>query len=207
MTKIVCIGQPKTGTKSLAAIFTNLNYKVSLNPCNIVIKKLKGYIETVQINNVFIDLNNFFNNISYLHSNLNTIDFFHDVPYSFNYKLINEQYPDTKYILTIRDENDWFNSLLYYQHIPNMVNKNLLNIIYREYVILEEHKPKVIDLYRKYNADAITYFKDKPDKILILNLCEKNKNEKDLLDKIGSFIGKEIPSYFIFQHINKGTYK
>jgi hypothetical protein len=133
-------------------------------------------------------------------------DFFHDVPYSFNYKLINEQYPDTKYILTIRDENDWFNSLLYYQHIPNMVNKNLLNIIYGKYVILEEHKPEVIYLYRKYNADVITYFKDKPDKLLILNLCEIN-NEKDILNKICSFIGKEIQSDFIFPHINKGTYK
>jgi hypothetical protein len=205
--KIICVGQPKTGTKTLAAIFINLNYKVSGNPYNVIIKNPEGYIETCKIDNIFIDLNKFFNNISYLHDNLNMFDFFHDVPYSCNYKLINEQYPDTKFVFTIRDENDWFKSLLHYQQIPNSVNKNLLNIMYGEYVILEEHKPKVIDLYRKYNADVITYFKDKPDKLLIINLCEKNKDERLILDQIGSFIGKEIPSDFIFPYINKGTYK
>jgi hypothetical protein len=202
--KIICVGQPKTGTKTLAAIFTHLNYKVSGNPHNVVIKKSKGYIETMKIDNAYIDINHFFNNINYLHENLNMFDFFHDVPYSFNYKLINEQYPDTKFIFTTRDENDWFNSLLYYQKI--YVNKNIINILYRQYIILEEHKPKVIDLYRKYNADVIIYFKDKPDKLLIINLCEKNKDEKDILDKIGSFIGNEIPSDFIFPHVNAQLY-
>jgi hypothetical protein len=205
--KIICVGQNKTGTLTLTHIFKELKYKVSGDPYNVVIKKPKGYIETMQIDNAFIDLNNFFNNISYLYDNLNMFDFFHDMPYLFNYKLINEQYPDSKFILTTRDENDWFKSLLEYTKRPNMFNKNLLNIMYGEYVILEEHKPKVIDLYRKYNADVITYFKDKPDKLLIINLCEKNKDERLILDQIGSFIGKEIPSDFIFPYINKGTYK
>jgi|688.fasta_scaffold82482_4 hypothetical protein len=163
--KIICVGQLKTGTKTLAAIFNHLNYKVSGNPHNVVIKKPKGYIETMKIDNTFIDLNKFFNNINYLHDNLKNFDFFHDVPYSFNYKLINEQYPDTKFIFTIRDENDWFNSLLHYQKI--YVNKNIINILYHQYIILEEHKAAVINLYRKYNADIIAYFKDKPDKLLI----------------------------------------
>jgi len=204
--KIICVGQPKTGTKTLATIFYNLNYKVSGNPYNVVIKKPKGYIETMKIDNAFIDLNKFFNNINYLHDNLKNFDFFHDVPYSFNYKLINEQYPDTKFILTTRDENDWFNSLLRYQQIPHFVNKNLLNILYGEYVILEEHKPKVIGLYRKYNADVIAYFKDKPDKLLIINVCEKNKDKRLILDQIGSFTGNEIPSGFIFPHANAQLY-
>lgn len=203
--KIICVGQPKTGTKTLAAIFTHLNYKVSGNPHNVVIKKPKGYIETMKIDNTFIDLNNFFNNISYLHINLNMFDFFHDIPYSFNYKLIYEQYPDSKFIFTIRDENDWFNSLLHYQK-TKAVNKNLLNIIYGEYIILQEHKSKVIDLYRKYNANIIAYFKDKPDKLLIINLCEKNKDEQLILNKIESFINNKIPSDFIFPHVNSQVY-
>ena len=78
--------------------------------------------------------------------------------------------------------------------------------MYGEYVILEEHKPKVIDLYRKYNSDVIAYFKDKPDKLLIINVCQKNKDERLILDKIGSFTGNEIPSDFIFPHANAQLY-
>ena len=53
--KIVCVGQPKTGTKTLAAIFRNLNYKVSSNPENAIIKRPKGYIETMKVNNSYIN--------------------------------------------------------------------------------------------------------------------------------------------------------
>lgn len=204
--RIICIGQPKTGTKTMSSIFYQFKYKVSMNPINAVIKKPRGYIETLQIDNGYIDLNNFFNNISYLHYNLNHFNFFHDAPYSFNYKLINEQYPDTKFILTIRDENDWFNSSLNYQHKFNMVNKNLLNIIYGQYIILEEHKSEVIALYRKYNNDVIAYFEDKADKLLIINVCDKNKDERNILNQIGSFINEEIPPDFIFPHANAQVY-
>ena len=204
--KIVCVGQPKTGTKTLAAIFRNLNYKVSSNPENAIIKRPKGYIETMKVDNAYINLNRFFNNIDYLHNNLKNLDFFHDVPYSFNYKLINEQYPGTKFIFTIRDENDWFNSLFNYQSIPNVVNKNLMNIVYGQYIINLKHKEEVINLYRKYNNDVIEYFKDKPDKLLVINVCEKNKDEKKILDQIGSFIGKKNPANLKFPHSNSQKY-
>jgi hypothetical protein len=202
--KIICVGQPKTGTKTLAEIFTLLGIKVSSNPN---IYKINN-IEYSEVNSIPIDTNNFFNNISYLQKNLEIFDFFHDIPYSFNYELIDKQYPDSKYILTIRDEEDWFKSLINYQHIPNMSSCSLLNVIYHHEIIMEEHKNEVIELYRKYNNDVITYFKDVPEKLLIINLCDKNKNknETDIIQKICQFTNLKTPNNFVLPHVNSQTY-
>jgi hypothetical protein len=183
--KIICVGQPKTGTKTLAEIFTLLGIKVSSNP------------------NIYK-----INNISYLQKNLEIFDFFHDIPYSFNYELIDKQYPDSKFILTIRDENDWFKSLINYQHIPNMSSCYLLNVMYHHEIILNEHKEDVIDLYQKYNNDVITYFKNTPEKLLIINLCDKNKNknETDIIQKICQFTNLKTPNNFVLPHVNSQTY-
>ena len=131
--KIICVGQLKTGTKTLKQIFEQLGIKVSSNPN---IYKINN-IEYSEVNSIPIDTNNFFNNISYLQKNLEMFDFFHDVPYSFNCELIDKQYPNSKFILTIRDENDWFKSLINYQHLPNMSSCSLLNVIYHHEIILE----------------------------------------------------------------------
>jgi hypothetical protein len=202
--KIICVGQPKTGTKTLAEIFTLLGIKVSSNPN---IYKINN-IEYSEVNSIPIDTNNFFNNISYLQKNLEIFDFFHDIPYSFNYELIDKQYPDSKFILTIRDENDWFKSLINYQHIPNMSSCYLLNVMYHHEIILNEHKEDVIDLYQKYNNDVITYFKNTPEKLLIINLCDKNKNknETDIIQKICQFTNLKTPNNFVLPHVNSQTY-
>jgi hypothetical protein len=200
--KIICLGQPKTGTKTLKQIFVQLGKKASGDPLCF----LRNNSDYTTVNDIPIDTNNFFNNISYLQKNLEMFDFFHDVPYSFNYELIDKQYPDSKYILTIRDEEDWFKSLINYQHIPNMSSCSLLNVIYHHEIIMEEHKNEVIELYRKYNNDVITYFKDVPEKLLIINLCDKTKNNTEIIQKITDFTKLVIPMNFVFPHVNSQKY-
>jgi len=204
--KVVCVGQPKTGTKTLAEIFRCLGKKVSINP-NYYTNKNNNVIDHLIINNnIVIPTTNFFNNISYLQDNLNQFDFFHDIPYSFNYKLIDNQYPESKYIFTIRDENEWFNSILHYQYVHQFKCHKYLNILYHHSIIKEEHKEKIIELYKKYNNDVITYFNDKPDKLLIINICDKNKNENKIIESICKFINVNIPENFVFPHANSQNY-
>jgi hypothetical protein len=100
--KHVCVGQPKTGTKTMAKIFKLLNFKVNNNPL------------CLNDNDDFILLDN---NISYYtndtifkcHDNIEIFEAFHDYPYSFNYKYINDNFVDSKFILTIRNSVEWFN--------------------------------------------------------------------------------------------------
>ena len=200
--KIICVGQAKTGTKTLKRIFEQLGKKTSGDPLCF----LKNNSDYITINDVHIDTDNFFNNIGYLHKNLEMFDFFHDVPYSFNYELIDKQYPDSKFILTIRDEEEWFKSLFYYQLLPNAITFSILNIVFHHEIILEEHKEEVIGLYRKYNNDVITYFKDTPEKLLIINLCDKNENKLMIIQKICDFTNLITPNNFVFPHENSQKY-
>ena len=189
--KYICIGQPKTGTKTMAKIFNLLNFKVNSNPLCFD-------------NDDFIMLDN---NISYYtndsilkcHNNIETFEAFHDYPYSFNYKYINDNFPDSKFILTIRDTDTWFNSLYNYQYIFGAVNKNLLKKLYGYNIISLENKTDVISKYNEYNTNIIKYFHDKPCKLLILDLTKDNIKNK-LNDFLKMNVDFEIP------HENKQTY-
>lgn len=190
--KYICIGQPKTGTKTMAKIFNLLNFKVNSNPL------------CFNDNDDFIMLDN---NISYYtndsilkcHNNIETFEAFHDYPYSFNYEYINNNFPDSKFILTIRDTDTWFNSLYNYQYIPGAVNKKLLKKLYGYNIISLVNKADVILKYNEYNTNIIKYFSNKPGKLLILDLTkDKIKN------KLSSFINIKID--FEIPHENKQTY-
>jgi hypothetical protein len=190
--KYICIGQPKTGTKTIAKIFNLLNFKVNNNPL------------CFNDNEDFIMLDN---NISYYtndsilkcHNNIETFEAFHDYPYSFNYEYINNNFSDSKFILTIRDSDKWFNSLINYQHIPNSTNKNLLKKLYGYNIVSLENKTDVISKYNEYNTNIIKYFDDKPCKLIILDLTKDNIKNK-LNDFLKINIDFEIP------HENKQTY-
>ena len=203
--KIICVGQPKTGTKTLKSILKKLGKTVSGDPLCFLNNNNSDY---TTIDGITINTDNFFNNIGYLHKNLEMFDFFHDVPYSFNYELIDKKYSNSKFILTIRDEEEWFKSLFYYQRLPLPVGspKKIINVIYHHEIILEEYKEEVIELYRKYNNDVITYFKNTPEKLLIINLCDKNKCETDIIQKICDFTNLNTPNNFVFPHANSQKY-
>lgn len=87
-----------------------------------------------------------------------------------------------------------------------MTSRSFLNVIYHHEIIMTEHKEEVIELYRKYNNDVITYFKDTPEKLLIIDLCDKNKNETEIIQKISDFTKLVIPGNFVFPHENHQKY-
>jgi hypothetical protein len=193
--KHVCIGQPKTGTKTIAKIFNLLNFKVNSNPLSL------------NDNDDFILIDN---NISYYtndsilkcHNNIEMFEAFHDYPYSFNYEYINANFPDSKFILTIRNSDKWFNSLINYQYIENASNKKLLKKLYGYKIILLENKTEVITKYNEYNMNIIKYFNDNFHKLLIVDL-EKD-NEDNIKQKISDFLKINID--FKIPHENKQVY-
>jgi hypothetical protein len=191
--KYICVGQPKTGTKSIAKIFNLLNFKVNSNP--------------LCLNDDFILLDN---NISYnikdsilkCHNNIEIFEALHDIPYSFNYEYINTNFPDSKFILTIHNSDEWFNSLINYQYIENAVNKKLLKELYGYEIILLENKVEVISKYNEYNLNIIKYFDDKSYKLLIIDITKDNQDNIKL--KLSNFLKINID--FEIPHENKQIY-
>jgi len=194
--KYVCVGQPKTGTKTMAKILNLLDFKVNSNPL------------CLNDNDDFILLDN---NISYYINgsilqccnNIEMFEAFHDYPYSFNYEYINENFPDSKFILTTRNSDEWFNSLINYQYIPGASNINLLKNIYGYEIISLENKKEIIFKYDQYNTNIIKYFEDKPDKLLIIDLTKDNEDNNKII-KLGNFLNKNIN--FKIPHENKQIY-
>lgn len=96
--KIFCIGMNKTGTTSLAVVLSILGYKLA--------DQKEGEKYTVY------DLNR--GNFSPLIKYIEKYDAFQDMPFCMGqtYVALDALFPGSKFILTIRDPDEWFQSLL-----------------------------------------------------------------------------------------------
>ncbi|WP_033956629.1 sulfotransferase [Psychroserpens jangbogonensis] len=197
--KVFCIGNNKTGTTSVAKIFEEVGLAV-------------GRQEPFE----FL-VNDWYNN-NYTEI-LNDVKYkgvaFQDIPFSLpnTYKVLDKHFPNSKFILTVRDSPEaWYKSLTSFHaklfgngNIPTKedlqnadyiykgwmwdVNRMLYNTpeddIYNEAIVKQQ--------YIDHNDDVIAYFKDKPGQLLVVNL-----KDKDTLTRILAFLGvksdlKEIP--------------
>lgn len=95
------------------------------------------------------------------------------------YKTLYEQYPQSKFILTIRSFDSWLNSLLTMKRKHN------------QFPTAEAEEYERIELtnrYWKYKKEISEFFKDKPDCYLEMNIVEG-----DGWEVLCNFLGKEIP--------------
>jgi len=188
MCKIFCIGSNKTGTTTLTQMLKVLGYRVC--PENIMYNFGSTY---------FIDqLNKKYNNLFNL---VQKYDAFEDRPWNHGsfYKDLYEKFPDSKFILTIRNTDNWIESYRrwnkkikldkqwFYPLISELCygNKDFLND--------EELMRKI---YEERNNEIINFFKDS-DKLLIMDLEKTNS-----YDEICKFLNKEIIKD-PFPHLNK----
>ena len=192
--KVVCCGQIKTGTKSMAKLFKLLKLKVNSNPIC-----LKFDADYILLDNNYKYYTN--SKINAVDKNISLFQAFHDYPYSYNYEYIHSLYPDTYFILTIREPNDWFNSFLKYQNLPGATNWNLIKKLYGHNKFTLENKEEIIKKYNTYNKNIEFFFKDKPN-LLIINLCnKKDDDENKILQQIKDFLN--INFNFKLPHENK----
>lgn len=191
--KYVCIGSPKTGTKTIAKIFNLLNLKTNANPLS-----FNNNDDFILLDN---DIKYYYNDtIEKCHKNIDLFEAFHDYPYSSHYEYIHKHYPDSKFILTTIDSDKWFNSLFTYQNIPGAANYNVLYNLYGYKQITLENKELIIKAYNNYNSKILDYFKNYPDNLLVINIIDNN--DKDIcISNISLFLNKDI--VFKMPHENK----
>ena len=199
--RVFGIGYNKTGTTSLSKIFENNNFSVAPQhpfECNLESFFYGNYSTfTNMIKNDYFEYT-----------------LFQDVPFSFPkfYEVLDQEFENSKFILTIRDNEDvWYNSLInYYKKIfPNFHRPKIIAGYVYEGVLFkiltrvwggsvddpyDENLLK--NSYLQHIEDVKKYFESK-NNLLILNL-----NEKDTIDKLEVFLGiklkiREIP------HLNR----
>ena len=180
---VFCIGAHKTGTHSVRTAMEYLGYDIY--PID---DGYKYYLHGPG--------NNVTKLIKDIKNNKNT--FYKDTPFNHfdNYKVINQEIPDSLFILTVRNKHDWLKS----------VNNWLLTrgtLVYDDLYNLSVNRKNnridnVLDIYERRNLEIIEYFK-KTNKLLVLDMNDLK------WEKLCTFLKKEIPST-PFPHCNKQVY-
>ena len=175
-TKIFCIGFHKTGTKSLAAALRTLGYRVT-GP--------NGVRDPDIEKNAFV----------MAYSLVENYDAFQDNPWPIIYKELDTKYPNSKFILTMRDSESWIRSQV--RHFGRRETP-MRKWIYG--VGCPKGNEKIyIKRFEDHNREVINYFKDRPQDFLILDLTQG-----DGWEKLCPFLGAETRNS-PFPHTNRAS--
>ena len=175
--KVICIGMHKTGTTTLGLALLDLGYNVLGARTDLADILLEGKIEeTLEVARPYNALQ--------------------DVPWALLYKELDKKYPNSIFILTERDENNWLNSVL--RHFANTYIP-LHEWIYGKGIALG-NEDIYLEKYKKHYKEVKEYFKNKPEDLLIISL-----SNGDGWIKLCSFLGHEVPNKK-FPYANKGKH-
>ena len=175
--KIFCIGFHKTGTKSMAKALRILGYTVT------------GPNGTQDIHIA----SNVYNMATSL---IPKYDAFQDNPWPIIYKEIDRLYPESKFILTLRDSRSWIKSQInYFGNETSPMRK----WIYGENHGCPKGNEKIyIQRFEAHNRDVKAYFQNRQNDLLVMNIFEETNH----WEKLAAFLEKEIPD-LPFPHENK----
>jgi len=148
-----------------------------------------------------------------------TADAFQDLPFSldFTFQRMDIAFPGSKFILTVRESNKWYDSLLgHHQRILGIdripTARDLAECTYRrEGWLLEANRfifgvddedlydrEKYIKRYERHNDLVTDYFRARPESLLVVDLTKP-----DAFLVIANFLGKPLPEGTQMPHCNR----
>ncbi|MEP6646765.1 MAG: sulfotransferase family protein [Saprospiraceae bacterium] len=147
MSKIFCIGFQKTGTTSLGKAFTMLGYRV----CGVTQELLPA-----------LRVSDFEKIKEYLQS----YDVCKDNPWPVLFRQLDEYFPDSKFILTHRNEDTWIKSVVnHFDSKPSDMNQYIYGVSFPK-----GHEERFLNRYREHTESVLNFFKDRQDDLLVINL-------------------------------------
>lgn len=172
--KVFGIGFHKTATSSLAAALRILGYHVT-GPDRV--NEISSWEEILEV----------------VDRNVSKYDAFQDNPYPIAYEYIDDTSEDAKFILTVRDEEEWIQSVVdYFKGETTPMREYIYGVgdpLGNESVYLER--------YRKHNQNVKEYFGSRED-FLVLRITEGEG-----WDKLCDFLGLPRPPLENFPHSRK----
>ena len=122
---------------------------------------------------------------------------FQDIPWPLFYRELDQKYPGSKFILTLRDEEKWWNSLV--NHFGGRITE--ANHLIFGFADVVGHKEEVLKMYRNHNREVQEYFADRPDDLLVVNWEDQGISE------VCHFLGRPVPlNRFTGQQIAAGRH-
>lgn len=174
--KVIGLGFQKTGTSSLREALKILGFKVKDTSQRALLPILRGNDKKIK-------------------RILEGFNAFEDTPWYIIYEKLDNWYPNSKFILTIREEKDWFKSVN--RHIGDLKNPMHEWIYGKGKGLPKNNEKNTIEVYNNHNTKVMEYFKDRPNDLLIIDFS-KNQGWKEICN----FLNKNIPDEK-FPHANK----
>ena len=177
MNKVFGIGFHKTGTTTLAQALAHFGYRWCGVRHDLVEPIRRGDLEPVW-------------RVADDH------DLVQDNPWPLIYRELDEHYPDSKFILMVRETDRWIRSAM--NHFSGRSTPM------REWIYgvgdPTGHRELYIEVYERHNREVQEYFADRPDDLLVVN-WERGDGRNELCP----FLGLEVPD-IPMPHANKGQY-
>jgi hypothetical protein len=181
--KVFCLGLAKTGTTSLHRAFLELGLKSIHHgpPDSKTIAELKqGHDRLIEQIRQCKQQGELL--LKYLHE----YDAYCDIgAIIYDFELLDRQYPNSKFIYTDRQMDDWLDSMV--RHVERNVENVGKNLYQTNFVEIEEEKWRSNKIAHLERVKA--YFKDRPQDLLSMNIIEG-----DGYEKLCPFLGLEIPN-------------
>jgi hypothetical protein len=183
MSKIFGIGWAKTGTTTLGHCFRTLGFNHQSQDLSLVDGIPKG-------------------DLSRIMALAQQKETFEDWPWIILYKELDEAFPNSRFVLTVRDPEKWVRSYTNMlankgtaSESTNRIRQTLYGLPFPDVT-----EAQLIERCRRHNQEVKLYFRDRPEDLLIVD-WERGDGWKELCD----FLGREVPSE-PFPHANKGKY-
>lgn len=177
MPKIFCIGFQKTGTTSLGLAFEKLGFTVGEENHDLLTALQQGDFEKIK-------------------TIAAPFDVLEDNPWPVLFRQLDEYFPGSKFILSVRNEETWIRSVVnHFNGNPREMHRFIYGVPFPS-----GNEAIYLDRYRKHNQEVIAYFKNRPEDLLIIDL-----EKEDAWTKLCPFLKMPVPS-FPFPHANRGVY-
>jgi hypothetical protein len=174
--KIVGVGFQKTGTSSLRDALRVLGYQVGDNNKQMLWPIVAGRWDRV------------WRKVARYHA-------VEDNPWPLIYRELDQQFPGSKFILTLRAEDHWYRSVK--RHIGFTANPMHEWIYGRGQSVPAWHPDNTRAVYRRHNAAVRAYFRDRPGDLLVVDWTQG-----DAWPELCAFLGCAVPDV-PFPHANR----
>lgn len=173
-TKIFCIGFHKTGTKTLATALRRLGYRVT-GPNGARDQDIASNVHAMA------------------HKLVDEFDAFQDNPWPILYKEMDEAYPGSKFILTLREPESWIASQVgYFGDQETPMRKWIYGV-----GAPKGNEETYVRRFVNHNNEVKSHFELRPEDLLIIDFTKGNGWKE-----ICRFLKKDIPDE-PFPHMNK----
>lgn len=168
--KVFCIGFQKTGTTSLHAALTTLGYRTAA----VVGRDWSADLLRQDGARLCIETAKEF-------------DAAQDMPWPIFFRELDAAYPGSKFILTVRDAEDWFGSIA--NHFGDRPDDMQAFIYGRDAAAPAGNKQRYLEIYAQHEAAVRAHFANRPGDLLIMDL-QSGAGWPELC----GFIGAAIPA-------------